>query len=446
MTLLRRLISRTLHEKGIGKHFAITLSTNIILIILGVLTSTLTARFLGPEGRGQLAQIQLWTLFLANLGHLAIPTALVFFTSRSPQKSGEFLTSAWMILVPVGFLWVAAGYFGLPLLLRRQPPDVVQHAQMFLLLLPIAYFCDVGRAFTGLKQFFHWSLVRLYRPMLYAVVLLLLGLAGKASPITITQGYLATAVFLPFLVLIFIKRLDIRLAQPTTNSIRALLSYGLRSSFGAAPSQVNANLGQMMIALWLTDTDLGLYVIAVAWSMITSGVFEAIGSVVFPYVAGAQNDQAQHIMLALSVRLSVLLVIGLASGILLLTPLALPILFGESFSSAVPLAMLLVIASGFLQLRVVLADGINGLGHPEVVAYAEMASLALTAMILLLSLRMIGTYGAALAAVASYATGATILLVYVVRQTGCSLRSILIMQSEDVQSLKDRAKVLLMNE
>lgn len=279
--------------------------------------------------------------------------------------------------------------------------------------------------------------------MLYAVVLLILGLMGKASPITITQGYLATAVFLPFLVLIFIKKLDIRLAPPTPNSVRALLSYGLRSSLGAAPSQINANLGQMLIALWLTDMDLGLYVIAIAWSMIPTGVFEAIGSIVFPYVAGVEDTRSQQRMLTLSVRMSVIVVLGLVGVMLLLTPILLPLLFGESFRAAVPIAMLLVIASGFFYMKLVLADGINGLGHPETVAYAETVSLVPTALILVLLLRAIGNYGAALAAIASYATATTFLLMHVARETGYSLRSILIIQPEDFQVLNHRVKAIL---
>ena len=53
-----------------------------------MLTGALAARLLGPDGRGQLAAIQMWPNFLAAIANLGLPEALVYFSARSTPAPG----------------------------------------------------------------------------------------------------------------------------------------------------------------------------------------------------------------------------------------------------------------------------------------------------------------------------------------------------------------------
>jgi antigen flippase len=427
--------SSLIRSKSLEKHLTIVFMTNFVLMALSFMTGTLTARLLGPEGRGQLVQIQIWAFFLLGMGHLAVPDALVYYTSHSPEKLGKFVTSAWMVMIPLSALWIVAGYFALPVILHHQSTRVIQYAQLSLLLLPIAYFAQVIRAFWGTKQFSAVALVQIHRPVLYLLLLIILGITKLASPYTIAVGYVIVVLFSPFLTLWIITRYRTRLSWPSLQYARQLLWYGVRSVLGSLPDQLNSRMDQMLMAIWLPDKELGLYAVAVTWSIILSGLFQAVGTVTFPYLAGEKSDESRSRRFATTIRLAVIMTTLLGLGMLAVTPIMLPLIFGNSFRGAIGVALILVVASGFYNVKIVLARSMQGLGTPEAIAFAEGTALSITIVLLVLTLRPFGMYAAAVTSIIAYFVSAAILVYFGLRRTGCRWQDVLIPRPADVRMI-----------
>ena len=60
-----------------------TFGTNIVIVLAGVLTGVLSARFLLPGGRGELAAVLLWPQLIAGLGLMSLKEAITHRASHS---------------------------------------------------------------------------------------------------------------------------------------------------------------------------------------------------------------------------------------------------------------------------------------------------------------------------------------------------------------------------
>jgi O-antigen/teichoic acid export membrane protein len=78
------------------------------------------------------------------------------------------------------------------------------------------------------------------------------------------------------------------------------------------------------------------------------------------------------------------------------------LIFGAEFRSALPAALVLVIASGIASLNSVGAECLRGLGRPGSALRAECAGLAVTAIALPALIPLAGIVGAACASVLAY--------------------------------------------
>ena len=94
-----------------------TSSARIYSVLLGIITLSITARWLGPEGRGVVATITTWVIILAEVGEFSLSAALIFKASKS--KGGVILSNAiavlyahTLIITVIGWLAVALLYSG----------------------------------------------------------------------------------------------------------------------------------------------------------------------------------------------------------------------------------------------------------------------------------------------------------------------------------------------
>ena len=76
--------------------FAVVQSVGAKVLIIGInaLTGIITARALRPEGRGELAAMILWPVFLASALSLGVPSALTFQLKRNPGKQSQLMGDA----------------------------------------------------------------------------------------------------------------------------------------------------------------------------------------------------------------------------------------------------------------------------------------------------------------------------------------------------------------
>ena len=79
---------------SISKNSAITFSSQILIFILGIISSIIIARILGPTGNGIYALIILISTVMLKLGSLAIEAANVYFTGSKKHKIEDIVSNS----------------------------------------------------------------------------------------------------------------------------------------------------------------------------------------------------------------------------------------------------------------------------------------------------------------------------------------------------------------
>jgi len=427
------LRSRALRRRSFVADTALNAEANIFLAGLGMASGILAARLLGPAARGELAAIQTWPWFFGTLAMLGMPEALVYYSARQPSEAGSYLGSAMVAGLASALPFMVLGYALMPSLLHAQAPVVVWAGRWYLLAVPILVLTGLPRhPMQGRSDFVPWNAMRIVPNVLWIAALVLAWACSRAVPTFIAA---ANLVALALLVLPFGLLAARCIPGPfrlDPNKLPSLLAYGLPCMITMVPQTLNARLDQMLMAAFMSPSDLGLYVVAVAWSGAVCPLLGALAAVTTPAVASADDREERLRRFAIGIRMAAALALMLAIAVAAITPMGIVILFGTAFKAAVPAALIMVLATGVVGLSVVLEEGLRGLGRPYAVLQAELAGLGMTALELAALLGLMGIVGAAIASLVGYSTVAAVLLLNAWRHAGMKPGELLFLTSDEL--------------
>ncbi|HVO27021.1 MAG TPA: oligosaccharide flippase family protein [Candidatus Margulisiibacteriota bacterium] len=423
---MHRGTSPSITARSFAAQILLTSGTNVILALLGMLTGVLAARLLGPEGRGQLAAIQMWPNFLAGVACLGLPQALTFYSAQSTSGPGRYLGSAMCLGMFASVPVMIVGYASMPGLLPAQSASVVAAARWYLLLLPIQVLESMPHhLLRGRSDFAVWNVVRVVPGVSWLGILAYGWLFQRTDPTFFALMYLAALTLLAAPTFYVVRRRVAGSFLPDSGHWLAMLRYGFPSMLSGVPQVLNLRLDQMLMAALLPAETLGLYVVAVTWSGGVGLIPNALGTVLFPKTASQEEPRERRVVFAQGIRLAVLSAGVVAIVVAGVTPVALPLLFGEKFAASVPAALVLVVAAAIAAVNLVLEEGLRGLGQPALTLWAETGGLVVTGISLLFLLKPLGIMGAAIASVLGYGAVTVTLVVASLRMTGFSAAALL---------------------
>ncbi len=425
--------ARTSHRRN----FSMTLATNVAIAILGLATGSISARILGPTGRGELSAIQTIPSFLGLLALLGLPNAVAYFSAKDPQAARSLTLTATTLESLTAMVVMGAGYMLMPWALQQQSATTIGDARIYLVFI-LLQALQVGPylALQGLGRFRTWNLLRLAPPLCWLTILALgwwlhRGIAGWLS-----RAYLvAYALTIPVAAgtLWRSTRGPSRFAP---ERISAMLRYGAPTAASVLPFSLNLRLDQMLMAALLAPNLLGLYAVGVSWSSVMAPVFGALGSTMFPALASTDDDHTRRRLLGQTLRLGALLALVLGAGLAAITPLALPLVFGPRFAPAVAPTLVLIAAASALSFNTVLDECTRGLGGPAWSMYAQLVALPITLVILGTTLTRWKLMAAAMASLVSYLAVVVTMLVGVRRLSGLSIAELVRPQPGDIELLR----------
>lgn len=431
-------------RRSFGRDVAHTTGTNLLIAAAGVCTGVLVARALQPAGRGQLAAILTLPTVLGLLTTLGIAEALVYFSAREPRRAGRYLASGIAATVPASIVFVVVGWFLTPVLLAAQSDEVVSATRWYLVQIPVAAIMGlVDRPLRGVGDVRWWNRLRLLPTGVWLVIVVAVALGiGESKPQGMAMAFvLGRAALIPVALLVVRRRLRQDL-HPAPDLIPPLLRFGLPNALATLPNTLNVRLDQLLIATTLRPGELGLYAVAVAWSLIPSPIVLAFGSVLFPRVAGTPDRRAGAELATQGTRVGVLGSVVLAGLTFALAPVGIPLLFGATFRDAVPTAMVLSVASAAIGAARVEEEALRGLGRPFSVLWSQLAGLVVTAIGLAIAIPGGSLPFIALASVAGYSALVLGLTVQVVRTTGEPAHRVLLPRRGDVRVIADSVRRL----
>ena len=371
---------RTVRAGDVGA----TLGTSASVLLMLAAANVIIARTLGVRGQGMVAAATLIPLIVGYGGEMGISVATGYLINVSSNERALIVGTARR----VGIL-VSVVLFVVAVLLVSTLPLAPGIRALGLLFCPFVCLNVFYRLHLAILQAdLRVGLFNAVRVSGAATYLLLVGAVAVgefASEWAVIAALLAgNSVWCASAWKVAAARkawaFDRRIAK-------VVLSYGVRAHLGNVSAIDALRIDQLVLALFLSTSQLGLYVAAITVITGNRVIGTSIGAMCFPLASRGKRGKDPRArsqfrkLLATTVTLSS--IVALLE--FLVADRLLRAVFGSSFASAASVLRTLAIASIFMNIRQVYADWLRGSGRLGVVAGSEaigVASLAVIATVL----------------------------------------------------------------
>jgi O-antigen/teichoic acid export membrane protein len=311
---------------------------------LGVVSGILSARLLGPQGRGELTIISYFPGVMASLFSLAVPQALTLFLSKDSDRKSEIVTAGFRISILLGIvgsiifaivapytLTVEKRYLGWAIALTcLVSPAMVINPNMYAIQRGLHRFNTVN----GILVLTSGGMV---------LGILALWWAKKVSPLGIALLALGLqmAVAVLHISMLGFSTVNQRVGWET---YRMCLTKGVKFFLPVIAITLFYLSDRAILIRTTTLEQIGFYSIAYAVTFPLTLAVEAFAQIGFVEVAGMKDERASFLLAVRRFQMAQIVVLISA---LLLLPFLHPVVryaFGERFSPAVGLAYYMVAA------------------------------------------------------------------------------------------------------
>lgn len=412
------------------------IGVNVLFTVFGFLTGPLLARALEPSGRGELAAI----VTPLSIAPLVVSFGLTTYAARAVARGedrGRVIATMSTLAVVLGVVFVPFGLLGADYL-AGDNDTIRTFLVLGVALLPLSL---VGGILLNVAMAMeHWNAISIQRlipaggaALLYLVLFILDELTvASAAAVALGLGLISNVPLLGVLRGARPFRFDRVLA-------RSGLLFGSQVWFVALSQLLNHRLDQLVMVKATTTRELGLYAVAVTTASLSSVLASSVGQAIFPRVAAGADDLTRR-----SLRLTLVAVSAAAVAAAIATPVLVPLVFGEAFRDAVPMVLILLIATVPNAASSVLGPALSAsLPRPGLLGVGQLGALVVTIVGLLLLLPPLGGIGAAIVSVLGYGLNSAWALFLARRHFGGSLRDYLLPRKGELSEMKDLAAARL---
>lgn len=371
--------------------------------ILGINAATgiLTARALHPAGRGELAAMIIWSVFLASATTLGLPSSLIYYLRHQPKLRAQLITQSFAMSLALGIVTGALGAWFMPLWLHQYPPAVIRSAQWFLLATPLCSLTLAGRAILEASDEFGTSnALQTLTPFITLLGLGALLLAHRLTPCTAGIAYIGAYIPAFWLMLMSIGRSEFWSWKDGPSICKLLLSYGARSYGIDLLGTLALQVDQVLVVSLLSPSVMGCYVVVLSLSRMLNLFQNSVVMVLFPKAAGQPPDKVLELT-EVSARLSTLMTALCGLCVCVIGPLLLRLLYGREYIGAIGALRVLVVEVTISGLVFVLAQAFMALARPGIVTVLQGIGLGLSIPLMLWLIPKWGVIGVAVSLLVS---------------------------------------------
>ena len=415
-------------------------AASILGVGIGLATSIVVSRTLGPQEKGAYDLVFSTAILLALVLGFSIPSGITFAVAR--RASSPRLLVVW--IAAIGVAQAVAAFAVLAVLSTTDLATTLglsatEPAFRIVLPLLVAALCVapcLRAILVGNQRVALASWLDLLGRAITFLLLLGVALVGMGTTATadrfiaalLVGGALGASLYLPA---------ALRARVPGVGAgLRAVFRFAA-PSYGANVLQyLNYRVDLFLVAYFRDLREVGLYALAVSLAQLVWLVSNAVATAVFARVGSESDDARKAADRSAALSRNVLVIqLTLAGALALLAKPLLHTLYGTAFEPAVSALWLLLPGVAVFGVGSVLAAHLAGLGRPHLNLWVAASSLVVTLALDLLLIPSLGMNGAAIASSASYATTAALTALLFHRAAGVPLRSVFVPRRADVRRL-----------
>ncbi|MBJ7457965.1 MAG: oligosaccharide flippase family protein [Thermoleophilaceae bacterium] len=395
MTRLRKYLS----NGGLFHSSAQSVVSMGVTMALSLASGILTARLLGPSGRGELAAIITVSQTIGWIVSIGCFQAVVHYSAKHRESASDVVATWIAISVPAGLIGVLIGQALLGTLFRAQSDSTLEMARYWLLLMPLNPLSEaLSGALVASRDFAATNMLRMMQQALSVAFFIALWLAGN---LTVETALIAQAVVIFTYIVVLLVRVHrrVRIGRPRRIHASSGIWYAVRAHSSNVTGQVNSRFDLMLMPAFLPAAQIGLYAVAVSATSMIVSLASSLCQIVQPVAAadGPGSDRQVAKMFHATILLGVLL----AAPVALLAPWLLTLVYSSAFEGATTALRLLAPGAVLLAMTNVLVSGLFGKGRPATGGFAQLPGSILMIVLLIMFL---GSGGIELAAAVSTLT------------------------------------------
>lgn len=371
------------------------LAARVMVLALGLLTQSILAYTLLPEGRGAYAICALFGILTAIVITIGSDRGAQYLVmSRAMSVSQGVLTAFAVGLAGSGLAAVAA----VPLILSRVGFFANADTRSFLLalsLIPLASFSlTVQMQLAGLRRF-----MRLGAFSFLQSAAIVLGLMAMVQGLGLGVDGAVLSLSLGHLVMITAGLWDLRrhcglvIELPARDGFRRVIGYGIREYFTKIGYVLDTGMGGLLLGVLATRAEIGLFTAAAAIATRFYGIADAISTYLLPRVAGDEEGRPE--LTAFCARTTLWATAGALSIWAAVSTYAVPVLLSEAFTPVARLTWIMAIGIAACAGTDAFMAYFRGTDRPQVCSWAVWIGIAANVLLFFLLHPRLGIEGAA---------------------------------------------------
>lgn len=405
-----------------------TAATEVVVLLVGLVTGVITARLLGPHDRGLLSLLGVFPTTLAIFVKLGVGPANVYFLRREHAAPGAVLANSVTLALVVATACVA-----LVLGFRERLLGTILRGATsgeLAILMPVVPAAVLQSYLFGILQgqgqfrLFNrrslWQALATCAGM--ATVLWALGLGLRAALLVTVSVQVATTAWVLWTVARTTPRGTV---HPDATLLGRTLRFGLKSHVQLLVAHLHARIDLYMLAFYLAPAEVAFYAIATRLAELIFMVPNSLGVAVYPRLA-ARDPADAHALTARACRVVFGMVVPVAVALVVAGPWIIPLWYGAAYTPAVAPLRLLVPATCFMSLYFLLSRNFTSRNRQEVNLLAATLALGGNVALNVVLIPRLGITGAAAASMLSYGLAAGLLAAAFLRTSGLGLREVLV--------------------
>lgn len=409
--------------------------SNFLMIGLGLGTSIITARYIGPEGNGIIAALLVYPSLFMTIGSLGIRQSTTYFLGKgnySEQDIKTAITQIWFFTTLVSLLVS----FMLMHYLSESGSNLLL---VILALLPIpfslfnTYNSGIFLGKNDIKTFnkINWipSLIGFIGTTAF-VIAWEFGIAGAM------MAAIGGPLFMSAILLFKNKFINAFSFRFNWTIIKSMLSLGIVYAFSLLIINLNYKVDIILLDKLSSPFELGIYSKGSGITQYLWQIPMLLSTIVFARSAVSKNDIQFSHKVAQLLRIS-LIIIGVASLFLLIfSELVIVGMYGEAFRESISVLNFLLPGVLILTLFKVMNMDLAGKGKPWIAMKAMVPALILNIILNIIFIPKFGAKGAAISSTISYALAGLLFLWFYSISTKISIQDIITYRKTDFDPIK----------
>src|SRR5215813_4961494 len=382
-----------------------TFATRVLMIFNSVAAGIIVARWLGADGVGQLAVINVAVATIVQLGSFGLPSSNTYFIAQDQSHFRAAAINSLIFALSIGALLALA----LTAIASFRPdwfgfvsPDLVCIAALsipfqLITLIGLNILLAVGKV----REFNLLDLAGQSFVLINAVLVLLFLKRGLEALITFnTLASILVAIVITLLLVISAKSLAQSKWRADVALLRRMIVYGLKFHVSILAGAIIIRADLLVVNHFRGAAEAGVYSVASQFALMLMLLPGVIATLLFPRVTSEQDVRGETTCLVSRYTTFIMFLCCLAA---VPFSLLLPLVYGAGFSDATGLLWILLPGVYLMGLESVLVQHFNALGLPLAIPLYWIATLVLNLILVFALVPRFGAQGAAIASSISYA-------------------------------------------